>query len=183
MLDLEETSQRFQVAASLQAAGDDADGRTFGAGQVFRGYGGGRAGALGGDPGAIHDGQRDAGLRIVEDEKAADVREPLGLVVGVAGYPFHPGGLEAGDVGGHGVYEGVGAGVDAGFGRHLYFAIALFAEHGFQRVDDFHHRQVNGFDISAGEVEKGVSQFSVSSRKGSTSRRISFKDSEQIFPA
>ena len=50
--------------------------------------------------------------------------------------------------------KGIGPGVHAGFGRHLDLALAVLAKGDIERVDDVGHRQCDGFDVGAGEVEK-----------------------------
>ena len=52
--------------------------------------------------------------------------------------------------------EGVGAGVDAGLGRHFDPALPLLEEHRLQGVDDGGHPQVDPFHVLAVQVEDGI---------------------------
>ena len=83
-LEVEHTAQGLEVRAALDAAGDDPERASVGAGQVFRGYRRGRPRAGGRDPGAVHDGQRHTRGGVVQDEEAVDVGQAPALVPWVA---------------------------------------------------------------------------------------------------
>ena len=167
-LQVEQGGEGVDVAAALDAAAENGDGRAVRARQVAGGEGGRRAGAHRRDPGGVHDGERNPGQGIVEHQQAGDVGQAARLVAGVAGDPLHAGRLEAGDVGRHGVDEGVGPGVDAGLRRHLDVALPLLPEHLLESGDDVGHRQVDGLDVLPRQVQQGWFRHSILT--GSASR-------------
>ena len=85
---------------------------------------GGRA--HGGQPGAVHDSDGDAGDDIVHDLQAGGLRQAVVLgVAGIALDPLAAAGQIAGNIGGHGVEKDILIGMDADLGGHLVFVPAV----------------------------------------------------------
>ena len=114
-----------------------------------------RAGSLCRDPGAIHHGNRNTRLRIIQDQQTADVGKFLRHVLGKTAHPFHAGRAHLGYISRHGVNERVGKRMDAGLGRHFHATVSLFNKHFFDRANHFRHRNSDRFHVCLGKIKHG----------------------------
>ena len=143
---------RLEVGAGLHAAPQDAERGGAGPRQPLRRYGARRPGAHRGDPGRVHHRLRQAGLRVVEDQQAGDVRQPAPQIFGEAADPLDARRAQGADERRHRVDEVVAArrsGVDARLRRHLDAPEPLLAEGNLEAVDDRGHRDGGRLDVGA----------------------------------
>ena len=153
----QDRDDRLEVGARLDAAPEDAERARARARQPLHRDGADRPGAHRGDPGGVHDRLRQTGLRVVQDQKARDVRQPDLQISREAADPLDARRAEGADVRRHRVDEVVAAGrtgVDPRLGRHLDAPEPLLAEGGLETLDDRAHRDAGRLDVGARQVQE-----------------------------
>jgi len=147
LLDVSDRGDGLQLRVRLDARADDAEGTGVLDGEVVGGDGGGRAGALHREFGAVHERERVGVLRVGVHHRPHYGREVE--VVGVVGVDVHP--LDAGGVPGPGVEVGghrpevavVLREVDVGLRGHLGVPVLVGGERVLDRRYQLRHRRVD----------------------------------------
>ena len=132
----EDYFHRFEIAASLHAAGKDANLPGVFSCKILCGNRAGRAGSHGGDPGAVHDAQRKARFGIVQNQQPRTYGNPFSRFGKYRVTHLMPATLAEGTYPGIALIADSGIGWTSAFRRHLDPPAAFLAEHFLDGCDN-----------------------------------------------